>query len=266
MSSIISKLINLAGNITGILPVAHGGTGVATSTGSTSVVLSNSPTLVTPVLGVATATSINKMAVTAPATSSTLAVADGKTFTASNTLTLAGTDSTTMTFPSSSSTVMTLASADTKTGTITLSGAFVDGSGSTSGIKVETARASPTNADTQNVYSGTYTPTWANSSNTSSLSPDVHNWYRVGQMVTVSGSGTFNNAGGTLTFTITLPIAITGTFASRNLAAGSGSIGGSNNTSWAIEANTGGSNVICTTVGAANNGALITYQFTYKLQ
>lgn len=57
-----------------------------------------SPTLTTPTLGVATATSINKMAITAPATSSTLAVADGKTLTASNTLTLAGTDSTTITF------------------------------------------------------------------------------------------------------------------------------------------------------------------------
>ena len=40
-----------------ILPVANGGTGVTTSTGSGSVVLSTSPTLVTPTLGVATATS-----------------------------------------------------------------------------------------------------------------------------------------------------------------------------------------------------------------
>lgn len=57
-----------------------------------------SPVLTTPSLGVATATSVNKMAITAPATSSTLAVADGKTATISNTLTLAGTDSTTVTF------------------------------------------------------------------------------------------------------------------------------------------------------------------------
>ncbi len=45
-----------------------------------------------PSLAAATATSINKMAITAPATSSTLAVADGKTLTASNTLTFTGTD------------------------------------------------------------------------------------------------------------------------------------------------------------------------------
>lgn len=43
---------------TGQLDVARGGTGVSTSTGSGSVVLSTSPTLVTPVLGDASATSI----------------------------------------------------------------------------------------------------------------------------------------------------------------------------------------------------------------
>ncbi len=64
-----------------------------------------SPTLVTPTLGVAAATTINKVALTAPATGSTLTIADGKTLTASNTLTLAGTDSTTMTFPPASASV-----------------------------------------------------------------------------------------------------------------------------------------------------------------
>jgi hypothetical protein len=43
---------------TGTLPVARGGTGVTTSTGTGSAVLSNSPTLVTPTLGVASADSI----------------------------------------------------------------------------------------------------------------------------------------------------------------------------------------------------------------
>ena len=45
----------------GILPVVRGGTGTSTSTGSGSVVLSVSPTLVTPVLGVATGTSFNSI-------------------------------------------------------------------------------------------------------------------------------------------------------------------------------------------------------------
>ena len=41
------------------LPVSSGGTGTTTSTGTGSVVLSNSPTLITPTLGAATATSLN---------------------------------------------------------------------------------------------------------------------------------------------------------------------------------------------------------------
>ena len=52
--------ITSSGTITlaGTLGVANGGTGVTTSTGTGSVVLSNSPTLVTPTLGAASATSI----------------------------------------------------------------------------------------------------------------------------------------------------------------------------------------------------------------
>jgi len=114
---------NLTTNVTGTLPVANGGTGVTSSTGTTAVVLSTSPTLVTPVLGVATATSVNKVALTAPATSATLTIADGKTLTASNSLTLAGTDATTMTFPATSATVAGLSILETFTasqrGTVT---------------------------------------------------------------------------------------------------------------------------------------------------
>lgn len=80
-------------NLTGPITSSGNATSVASQTGTGSkFVMDTTPTLVTPVLGVATATSINKMAITAPATSSTLAVADGKTLTASNTITLTGTD------------------------------------------------------------------------------------------------------------------------------------------------------------------------------
>jgi hypothetical protein len=48
----------LSTGVTGTLPVANGGTGVTTSTGSGNVVLSTSPTLTTPTLGAASATSI----------------------------------------------------------------------------------------------------------------------------------------------------------------------------------------------------------------
>jgi hypothetical protein len=84
------------------------------TTGSGTVVLATSPTLITPVLGVATATSINKIAITAPVTGATLTIADGKTLTASNTLTLAGTDGTTMTFQATG-TVVNRDSTDTLT-------------------------------------------------------------------------------------------------------------------------------------------------------
>lgn len=51
--------LSLTSGVTGTLPVANGGTGVTASTGTVANVLSTSPTLVTPILGVAAATSIN---------------------------------------------------------------------------------------------------------------------------------------------------------------------------------------------------------------
>ena len=50
-TSQLSGNISLTTQVTGTLPVLNGGTGVTTSTGTGSVVLSNSPTLVTPALG-----------------------------------------------------------------------------------------------------------------------------------------------------------------------------------------------------------------------
>lgn len=50
-------------------------------TGTGKMVLDTAPTLATPVIGVATATSVNKVAITAPATSATLTIADGTTLT-----------------------------------------------------------------------------------------------------------------------------------------------------------------------------------------
>jgi len=58
----------LSTGVTGTLPVANGGTGVTTSTGTGATVLSTSPTLVTPTLGVATATSINGTTIPTSAT------------------------------------------------------------------------------------------------------------------------------------------------------------------------------------------------------
>ena len=73
---------------------------VATLTGTQTLTNKTltSPTMTTPTLGVATATSVNKVAITAPATSATLTIADGKTLTASNTLTFTGTDASSVAF------------------------------------------------------------------------------------------------------------------------------------------------------------------------
>jgi len=130
-----SSLANATGlpivaGTTGTLSVARGGTGVTSSTGTGSVVLNNSATLTNatltlPTLGVATATSVNKVAITAPATSATLTIADGKTLTANHSLTLAGTDSTTMTFPSTSASIARTDAAQTLTGNQTVNGAVI---------------------------------------------------------------------------------------------------------------------------------------------
>lgn len=84
--------------------------GEKTVTGTGGVVLATSPTLVTPTLGVASATSVNKVAITAPATSATLTIANGKTLTASNTLTLTGTDSSSIAFGAGGTVAYTIAS------------------------------------------------------------------------------------------------------------------------------------------------------------
>ena len=88
-----------SGNITGTaaglsatLAVASGGTGVTTSTGSGANALATSPVLVTPTIGVAAATSINKVAITQPATGSTLTIVDGATLTASATASVSNTN------------------------------------------------------------------------------------------------------------------------------------------------------------------------------
>ena len=82
-------------NATRILGVPITGT---TGNTSSDLVYANGPTLIAPILGAATVTSINKVAITAPATSATLTIADLKTMTVSNTLTFTGTDGSTVTF------------------------------------------------------------------------------------------------------------------------------------------------------------------------
>ncbi len=127
-------------------------------TGSGSAVFNNTPSitnaiLTTPSLGVANSTSINKMVILAPATSSTLTVSNGKMFSVSNTLTLAGTDGktltvsdnatvsgtntgdqTTITGNSGSATVLATGRTISGTGDATFTTGSFDGSGNVSGV------------------------------------------------------------------------------------------------------------------------------------
>lgn len=94
---------------------------ISDETGTGALAFSTSPSFVTPTLGAATATSINKLTITAPATSATLTIADGKTLTTNNSIALSGTDGTIMTFPTTSATIARTDAAQTFTGTQTFS-------------------------------------------------------------------------------------------------------------------------------------------------
>jgi hypothetical protein len=88
--------------------VAAGVSGPASSTdnavarfdGTSGKIIQNSAVTIADSTGDITGGKYNKVTVTAPATGSTLTIADGKTFTASNTVTLSGTDGSTMAFGS----------------------------------------------------------------------------------------------------------------------------------------------------------------------
>lgn len=166
----------IVGGTTGTLTVARGGTGVTTSTGTGSAVLSTSPTLVTPVLGVASATSVNKITITAPATAATLTIADGKVLTSSNTLTLAGTDgktltvnnsltlsgtdATVMTFPATTASLARIDAAQTFAGNQTFSGAIItstqtlSGAGAVDIVNIATAFTSTATANALTLANG----------------------------------------------------------------------------------------------------------------
>lgn len=86
------------------------------------VLTATSPVFTTPALGVATATSINGLAITS--STGTLTIANAKTLTFNNTLTFTGTDGNSFAFPSGSDTVVVLAATQTLSGKTVASGIF----------------------------------------------------------------------------------------------------------------------------------------------
>ena len=112
-----------SGTTTRVLFDNAGVLGEYTISGTGSVAMTNSPTFVTPTLGVASGTTFNKLTLTPPATGSTFTLADGKTFTVSNTLTFTGTDGSSVAFGAGGTVLYA-------NQTITLSG-IVTGSGTT---------------------------------------------------------------------------------------------------------------------------------------
>ena len=80
-------------NLTGPITSVGNATSIASQTGTgTKFVMDTSPTLITPTIGAATATTINKITVTAPATGATLTIVEGATLTASATASVSGTN------------------------------------------------------------------------------------------------------------------------------------------------------------------------------
>ena len=112
--TVTTSILSVTGASTFGTTITYGGvTLTAAVTGTGKMVLDTSPTLVTPVLGVASATSVNKVALTAPATSATLTIADGASLVTSGaySLTLTSTAATNVTLPTTG-TLATLAGSE----------------------------------------------------------------------------------------------------------------------------------------------------------
>jgi len=102
--------------VLGRVTAAVGAIEELTTSGSGNVAFTTSPTFVTPTLGAALATSINKVAISTPATSATLTLADGSTLATSGAFstTLTASAATNVTLPSTG-TLATLAGTETLT-------------------------------------------------------------------------------------------------------------------------------------------------------
>jgi hypothetical protein len=126
---------------------------ISDETGTGSLVFATSPTLVTPTLGVASATSINKVAITAPASSATLTLANGSTLATvgAYATTLTSTAATSLTLPTSGTLIANPVSTTGSTSDLLITGQQTSGA-ATSGGDVVIAGGSGTNASGNGGY------------------------------------------------------------------------------------------------------------------
>lgn len=190
------------------------------STGTGNLVRATSATLVTPTIGAATATSVNKVAITAPATSATLTLADGSTLATSgaNSLTFTTTGATSLTLPTSGTVATTsntvasvsfgttgLTPSTATTGAITVAGTLSAANGGT-GVA--------NNAANTITFTGNYSLGLTLTSNTSVTLPVT------GTLATLAGSETLTNKtinGSNNTITnVSLSTGVTGTLPTGN--------------------------------------------------
>ena len=220
-------------------------------TGSGSAVFATSPTLVTPTLGVASATTVNKVTLTAPATGSTLTIADGKTLTASNTLTFTGTDASSVAFGTGGTVIFSGGALGTpSSGTLSsCSGLPISSGVSGLGSNVATFLATPSSAN----LASALTDETGTGSAVFNVNPIFTNYTETAYTANSSTAITLSLANGTMQLitltgspTITMPTAAAGKSFTLILYTGSGSY----TVSWSTVAWAGGTTPTVTTTAS----------------
>lgn len=207
-------------NIEASLTVANQIGGTASGTGN--IVRVSNATLVAPVLGAATATTINKVTLTTPSSGSTLTIIDGKTLTVNKTMSLTAADDTgAYTFPTGTKTLLATDGAGTSLSgipyTITGTANQVVASAGTGNITLSLPQSIATSSNPQfaTIELGAASDTTIARSGAGAITVE-------GVQVILSGAALGTPASGTLTNCTALPVA--GITASTSTALGVGSI------------------------------------------